>query len=72
MGCSQDSQASQEASFPEPPLPPRFDTIQDILEMESDRLEQTPMVNVIGLAIDYQPPIQTKGKGIHTVVHLSF
>jgi hypothetical protein len=72
MNCSRDSQAFQEASFPEPPLPPRFECIQDILDMESKRLEQTPMVNVIGLVKDYQPPIQTKGKGIHVVVYLLF
>ena len=46
------------------PLPPQFEQIEDIMRMPSERLKKSPLVNLIGLVKDYQPPIPTKGTGM--------
>lgn len=48
------------------PLPPHFEKIEDLTNIPSDRLQKNPLVNVIGLIRDYQPPVKTKGTGMQT------
>lgn len=45
------------------PLRDRVESIQDVLDMSTERLKSAPLVTVIGVLLDYQPPIQTRGKG---------
>jgi hypothetical protein len=47
----------------ETPLPPNFKTIEYILNLNENQLSTKPMVNVIGVVRDYQPPTFTKGTG---------
>lgn len=54
---------SSQPSTPETPLPEHFESIESIKNMPNDRLKNKPLVNVIGLVKDYQPPIQTQGTG---------
>jgi protection of telomeres protein 1 len=58
------TQDSEENSSLELPLPPQFEQIEDIMRMPSERLKKSPLVNLIGLVKDYQPPIPTKGTGM--------
>ena len=46
------------------PLPPQFENVQAVYSMPSERLKQSPLVNVIALVKDYMPPIPTKGTGM--------
>lgn len=45
-------------------VPYQFEIVEDLLSMDNDRLRKTPLINVIGVVKDYQPPVQTKGTGI--------
>jgi hypothetical protein len=54
-----------EISSSELPLPPQFESIEELVSMSSDRIKKNPLVNVIGMVEDYQPPIATKGSGIN-------
>ncbi len=60
------TQDSGEISSSELRLPPGFEKIEDIMNMPNERLQKNPLVNVIGLVKDYQPPIPTKGTGMQT------
>jgi len=60
------TQDSEEISSSELPLPPHFEKIDDLIHMPTERLQKSPLVNVIGLVKDYQPPIPTKGPGMQT------
>jgi hypothetical protein len=55
---------SEENSSLELPPPPQFEKVEDIMRMPSERLRKSPLVNVIGLVKDYQPPIPSKGTGM--------
>lgn len=46
------------------PLPPQFESVQSVFSMPSERLKQSPLVNIIALVKDYMPPIPTKGTGM--------
>jgi protection of telomeres protein 1 len=62
------TQDSEENSSLELPLPPQFEKIEDIMRMPSERLRKNPLLNLIGLVKDYQPPIPTKGVGMKSNV----
>lgn len=55
---------SEENSSLELPLPPQFEKVEDIMRMPSERLRTSPLVNLIGVVKDYQPPIPTKRTGM--------
>ncbi|RFU30763.1 hypothetical protein B7463_g5584, partial [Scytalidium lignicola] len=52
------------------PLPPDFESIEDILNMPSARLKSGPLVNIIGFVKDYQPPIQSRGTDFKCTVEI--
>jgi hypothetical protein len=60
------TQDSEETSSLELPLPPGFEKIEDLMSMPTERLQKSPLVNIIGLVKDYQPPIPTKGSGMNS------
>jgi hypothetical protein len=55
---------SEENSSLELPPPPQFEKVEDIMRMPSERLRTSPLVNLIGVVKDYQPPIPTKRTGM--------
>jgi hypothetical protein len=67
------TQDSEDLSSSELPLPRDFEKIEDLMSMPTERLQKNPLVNVIGLVRDYQPPISTKGTGmlINALDHVS-
>ena len=48
---------------PTEPLPPKFESIRDILEVSDERLKKQSFTNVIGIVTDFQAPCETKGTG---------
>ncbi len=58
------TQDSEDGSSLELPLPPGFEKIDELMSMPTERLQKSPLVNVIGIVTDYQPPIPTKGSGM--------
>lgn len=54
--------SSQEA-IQQLPVPATFQTVESIIELTSEQLQRKPLVNVIGVIKDYQPPIKTNGTG---------
>lgn len=59
------TQDSEENSSLELPLPPGFEKIEDLMSMPTERLQKCPLVSIIGLVKDYQPPIPTNGPGMN-------
>ena len=50
-------------SNPTVSLPPKFESIQSILESPDDRLLKQSFTNVIGIVTDFQSPCETRGTG---------
>ena len=44
-------------------LPPKFESISDIIQISNERLKANTFTNVIGIVTDFQPPIRTRGSG---------
>ena len=44
-------------------LPEGFMSIQQIQELPNEKIQRNTIVNVIGLATDFQAPIQSRGSG---------
>lgn len=55
---------SPKPSNEDQPLPPGFQTIEQLQNSPSDQIKGGKMVNVIGFAKDYQPPFKSKGSGM--------
>lgn len=54
---------SSQSSPDEYEPPEGYERIEDILQMESKRLSSQPLVNVIGIVRDFQPPVKTRREG---------
>ena len=62
------TQDSEENASLELPLPPGFEKVENLMTMPNERLRKSPLVNVIALVKDYQPPIPAKLPGMNTIL----
>lgn len=65
------SQDNSEPPSSGPVLPPGFLSIENILNLPSDKVRTGAMVSVIGFVKDFQPPIPTRGTGMLLTLYSS-